>query len=606
MKKINLKKIILITIMIFISISKIISVEAATNAPSTVTMTSGKQLPGYINGAYFYKKSTTSGKYAYCLDNTLKNPANIKMTLSEAKDAGITYIIKNGYPNKEITGNDNYDYYITQSAVWWYLDDTANGNNLSNAFKTNGSDPQGLRNHIKKLVNGAKDAKKVGYTKPTMSISASSTTLSLSSDGEYYISDNIKINGTSISGKITLKLSGAPSGSKIINTKGTSITSIDAGSVVKIKVPANKITKLETSMTITATGTGKVDKAYTYKPNDSKYQPIVVGILYSETTSLSSTKKFTLKSTRVEISKIDSETGKSLSGAKMQLKNSKGKVVATWTSSENYEVFTNLPVGTYTLMELESPKGYKLNETPQEVIIKAGVVTKVSFYNTKKEPTKVVVIKRDIDTNATIAGAIFVLKNAEGKEITTWTSTKNGHYVSGLPEGEYTIEELNAPEGYIKSEEVKTVSLVSGKTITVNFYNKKEEINTETKLKISKVNGETHEKLAGATLELKNINGEVIKTWVTSEEDYEISNIMPGTYYLSEIKAPEGFVLSTEVMEINIPEDGGTTIVTFYNIPKIEVPNTVSNISKISIILGAIAMTIGGSIVYINLRKEEN
>ena len=39
-------------------------------------------------------------------------------------NAGVAYILENGYPNKHFTGDSNKDYYITQLAVWWYLDDT--------------------------------------------------------------------------------------------------------------------------------------------------------------------------------------------------------------------------------------------------------------------------------------------------------------------------------------------------------------------------------------------------------------------------------------------------------------------------------------------------
>ena len=95
-------------------------------------------------------------------------------------------------------------------------------------------------------------------------------------------------------------------------------------------------------------------------------------------------------------------------------------------------------------------------------------------------------------------------------------------------------------------------------------------------------------------------------SWVTTTEEYTIENIKPGTYYLSEVEAPKGFVLSTEVVEIIVTEDGGTVMITFYNTPEVEVPNTATSISKTMIILGLIATSIGGSIIFITLRKEEN
>lgn len=601
----RLFKMIFVVVLAVLNFVTLLPVEAASSAPSTITMGQGTQLSGYVSGTQFSTKVTTDGKYAFCTDITKKTPNGMKMSLVESKDAGLAYIIENGYPHKSFTGNKNYDYYITQSAVWWYLDDTTGSSNLSNSFKTNGSDPHGLRPHIKKLVNDAKNAKSEGYEKPSVSLTASSNTFTLSSDGKYYYSSNITVKASAIEGNVTLSLSDAPSGATIVDSNNKTVTSVKAGTVVRIKVPAEKIDQLEESMTIKAKATGVIYKSYMYKPSDSRYQPVIIGVLYPETSTVTASKNFTLKSTKVEIIKVDTETGKPLAGAKMQLQNSKGEVVAEWTTTESAHTIKNLPEGTYKLIEKEAPKGYKLNETAQEVVLKAGVLTKVSFYNTKKEPTKVVIIKRDAETNEVLEGAVFVLKDSNGKEITTWTSTKNGHYISGLPEGEYTIEELNAPEGYVKTDEVQTVKLEAGKTVTVTFYNKKEVIETESILRIVKVDGETGHRLAGATLQLEDENGNVLYTWVTTEEEYVIKDIKPGKYYLYETKAPEGYVLSEEIMVITVTEEGGDQIVTFFNTPYVEVPDTASNKSMLMIIIGLVTLTVGGSIIYTNLRKEE-
>lgn len=603
MKKI-VKSLILIMIMV-IGITSIVKVEAATNAPTTITMGTGEQLSSYIGETYFSTKVTSDGKYAYCTNKNLKTPNKLEMKLVESKDAGVAYIMTNGYPAKSITGNDKYDYYITQTALWWYLDDTAGGNNLGNGFKSTGVDPYGLRKHVITLKEAAKKAKDTGYTKPSVSLSTNSTEFTLSSDGKYYYSSDITVNATSTTGNITLSLESAPTNATIVDANGNAKTSVAAGTKVRVRVPVANATSLETSMTIKAAGTGKIDKAYMYEPSNDKYQPVVMSVLYSETETVNTSKKLTLKTTKVEIIKVDAETDKALAGAKLQLINAEGKVVDTWTTTTIAHPISHLPAGTYTLVELQAPNSYELSTVRQKVTIEAGKLTKVTFENTKK-PTSVVIIKKDKETNEVLEGATFVIKNSKGEEIETWISTKEGHAISGLPEGDYIIEELNAPAGYIKSEEKYTVTLEAGKPVTITFYNIKEVIEVETVVKITKVNGETNETLAGATLVLKNENGEEVATWTTTTEDYILENIKPGTYYLSETAAPEGFVLSTEVVEIIVPEDGGTVIVTFYNTPEVEVPNTATSISKTIISLGLIATLIGGSVIFITLRREEN
>ena len=67
-------------------------------------------------------------------------------------DGGIVHILKNGYPYKSITGDKDKDFYITQTAVWWYLDNTTGSSNLGEQFKVSGSDAYNLRKYVKALV----------------------------------------------------------------------------------------------------------------------------------------------------------------------------------------------------------------------------------------------------------------------------------------------------------------------------------------------------------------------------------------------------------------------------------------------------------------------
>ncbi|MBR4262792.1 MAG: hypothetical protein IKQ35_05450, partial [Bacilli bacterium] len=200
-------------------------------------------------------------------------------------------------------------------------------------------------------------------------------------------------------------------------------------------------------------------------------------------------------------------------------------------------------------------------------------------------------------------GAKFVLKNAKGEVVTSWTSTTNGHYVKGLAEGTYTIEEVEAPAGYVKTDEVKTVNLEAGKDVVVTFYNSKV-VEKNTIIKIVKINGETGSPLAGADLVLKDQNGNIIESW-TSTTGAKIFNYLEvGTYYLSETKAPNGYTISDEVITIEVKNDGNTNEVVFRNIPKVKVPDTASGNNIITVIAGVILVAIGGSVLYINTKKE--
>ena len=128
----------------------------------TITLGSGTQVDAYLAGIKFQTKVTTSGELVYCLDRTKSTAKNVDATLVGELDAGFAYLIQNGYPHKKITGDNMKDYYITQTAIWWYLDDTTGSGNLGSTFKVSAEDPHGIRTHIKNLVANAKKAKEQG------------------------------------------------------------------------------------------------------------------------------------------------------------------------------------------------------------------------------------------------------------------------------------------------------------------------------------------------------------------------------------------------------------------------------------------------------------
>ena len=128
MKK-SIKKTIL---SVLVALLVFVSTATATYAvPQTITLGGTETLEGYVSGVKFTTKTTKDGGYLYCLDMKKKTAKDTTATLKGQRDAGVAYIIANGYPSKSITGDRLKDYYITQTAVWWYLDDTTGSSNLS-------------------------------------------------------------------------------------------------------------------------------------------------------------------------------------------------------------------------------------------------------------------------------------------------------------------------------------------------------------------------------------------------------------------------------------------------------------------------------------------
>ena len=136
-------------------------------------------------------------------------------------------------------------------------------------------------------------------------------------------------------------------------------------------------------------------------------------------------------------------------------------------------------------------------------------------------------------------------------------SLADGEYVtlSGLPNGvNYTVTEADySSDGYITTSVGGTASVVGGEDYTAAFTNKL------TSISISKVDVTDGEELPGATIQIIDSNGNVVKEWISTDEPYEITGLIPGeTYTLRETVAPAGYDVSTDTTFV-IDEYGNVT-----------------------------------------------
>ena len=603
LKKVGMLSLIIMMIGSFFS-GLVLNVEA-TSVPKSFTATSEKYLDGYIAGYHFGKKKNSAGGYVYCNNIHKGTPHGEKMTLVGQAPAGIAYILSNGYPSKSITGNSDYDYYITQAAVWWYLDDTTGSNNLSKSFKTTGSDPHGLRKYVKSLVTAAKKVK--SYSTASLKVNNASSAMTLSSDKNYYVSDSIGVTAKSVSGKYSVSLSGAPRGTRIVNASTLSdASSFATNEKFKVMVPVSSAQNLKTTITVNVKATGKVDKAYEYKSSDSSVQNVYGKALYPTTSNLSAKTTLNLATSKVSIIKIDSKTKKGLAGATFVLYDNSGKQITTWTSTTGAHIIQNLPNGTYKLKETKAPAGYRISKELTTFTIsdtKRNIAIKVE--NTLY--SKVSIIKIDSKTKVALAGAEFVLYDNSGKKITSWTSTGKAHVIQNLPNGTYTLKETKAPAGYKISKESTTFTISdTNRDVTVKVEN-----TALTKLvNIVKIDKSTGQPLAGAHLIVKNEKGETIADFVSTEEPYVIKDLADGKYSVYEVEAPDGYKKSEATYYFTI-SDGNTvasvTIENEKNVPEevVEVPNTGNNDTVIPIALGSTALLSGVGFVYYNEKKKK-
>lgn len=242
-----------------------------------------------------------------------------------------------------------------------------------------------------------------------------------------------------------------------------------------------------------------------------------------------------MKDAKITASKREITGTKEIEGAKMIVTDDKGTVVDKWTSGKEEHSISGLEEGKrYTLTETTAPKGYVKAES---IEFTAGDKDQKLVMLDKQ----VTITKTEVTGTKEIEGAKMTVKDETGKTVDSWTSGKEEHYVSGLEEGKkYTLIEETAPEGYVKAESIE---------FTVSKEKKNEAyIMKDKQVSVTKTDITGTQEVPGATLTVKDEDGNTVDTWVSGDKEHYVSGLEEGkTYTLIEENAPEGYVRAEEI-----------------------------------------------------------
>ncbi len=260
---------------------------------------------------------------------------------------------------------------------------------------------------------------------------------------------------------------------------------------------------------------------------------------------------------QVEIAKTDLTDGKPVPGAHLQIRDASGQVLYQWVTGEEPYRISAIPAGEYILEETLPPRedGYIQGEAVPFTVEETGEIQRVTMTN---DHTRVQVCKTDAETGEPLAGASLEIRDAEGNVVHSWVSGAEAELVEYLPVGTYTLAETQAPEGYLPAEAVSFTVEETGEIQTVTL------ANDYTRVKILKIDEATGEPLAGASLEIRDAEGNVVHSWVSGEEAELVKYLPAGTYTLAETQAPEGYLLA-EAVPFTVEATGEVQEVTMIN-----------------------------------------
>ena len=323
-----------------------------------------------------------------------------------------------------------------------------------------------------------------------------------------------------------------------------------------------------------------------------------------------------------------------LDGWQFRVTDGSGKEItgSPFTSDKNGEIHVgNVLPGMYKVEELipEDSLYYCKSENPQTVTVKQGETAEVSFTNALRFGK--LNIRKTMDTDGPLDGWQFRVTDASGKEIagSPFTSDKNGEiHVGDVLPGVYKVEELIPEDSlyFCKSENPQTVTVKQGETAEVSFTNALR----PGKITIEKVdlNGEH---LTGAKFLLEwsedgslwwpieySDSTDVIKGYCSNPDVVdgtlitnlsgiiEWNNLYPGLYYrITELEAPEGYVLLTEAAyEDKLPTDDLEVVLRVINCEAFTLPKTGSGMELFFLISRILCIAVCGTMLFFSFRKK--
>ena len=268
---------------------------------------------------------------------------------------------------------------------------------------------------------------------------------------------------------------------------------------------------------------------------------------------------------------IEGTENEPLSGVAFKVVDGSGAAVGPddgvyYTDKAGEIVLNGLEPGTTVVArEIKSVDGFVLDGTPQDILIKAGTVQNLTFWN--KRQGALIINKLDAVTKKPLAGVTFKITTAAGEFVPDengkissnglYYTNESGQIILKGVTGTLVVTEEKSIDGYTIDENTRTQTVVVNPDDTQSLYFYNAPIGGVELIKVNAAD-ET-QRIPNTTFEIRRVSdGGLVDTVTTGTDGRVYVPLASGSYYAVETKAGKGFQLDSTRIYF-IVEDGKTT-----------------------------------------------
>ena len=274
---------------------------------------------------------------------------------------------------------------------------------------------------------------------------------------------------------------------------------------------------------------------------------------------------------------IEGTENEPLSGVAFKVVDGSGAAVGPddgvyYTDKAGEIVLNGLEPGTTVVArEIKSVDGFVLDGTPQDILIKAGTVQNLTFWN--KRQGALIINKLDAVTKKPLAGVTFKITTAAGEFVPDengkissnglYYTDKNGQIILKGVTGTLVVTEEKSIDGYTIDENTRTQTVVVNPDDTQSLYFYNAPIGGVELIKVNAA--DKSQRIPNTTFEIRRVSdGGLVDTVTTGTDGHVYVPLASGSYYAVETEAGKGFQLDNTPIYFTV-EDGKTTTKTVTN-----------------------------------------